>query len=274
MFGSMPDVVVLQPCDAVATGKLMGHMIAQHGMAYMRTLRPKTPVIYDNSEQFPIGGSKILRQSPADELTVVATGITVFEALKAADELTLPAQVQVEFVPEPDPSDCGSYYGAHHLYSARVLERLRELYGNRGPDIVEFPDFLGEGLVTVQARRTYEPFLRDTQIHVRLHGSAEIRSVLDGYVDRKKAWKPGYLVPRFVMDAAKLAGFEGILYRSARALEGQNLVLFRRDWPAECVGEAKRHEEQVCPKATHLPTAPRCPANSCANLANASPLSA
>lgn len=87
MFGSMPDVVVLQPSDAVATGKLMAHMIAQHGMAYMRTLRPKTPVIYDNSEEFPIGGSKILRQSSGDELTVVATGITVFEALKAADEL-------------------------------------------------------------------------------------------------------------------------------------------------------------------------------------------
>lgn len=66
--------------------------------------------------------------------------------------------------------------------------------------------------------------------------------VLDGYVDRQKAWKPGYLVPRFVMDAAKLAGFEGIQYRSARAYEGYNLVLFRRDWRAECVGEPKRHE--------------------------------
>ena len=87
LFGSMPDVIVLQPSDAVATTKLMALMMARHGMAYMRTLRPKTPVIYDNSEEFPIGGSKILRKSAADELTVVATGITVFEALKAADEL-------------------------------------------------------------------------------------------------------------------------------------------------------------------------------------------
>lgn len=87
MFGSMPDVVVLQPSDAVAAVKLIAHTIAHHGMTYMRTLRPKTPVIYDNSEEFPLGGSKTLRQSPGDELTVVGTGITVFEALKAADEL-------------------------------------------------------------------------------------------------------------------------------------------------------------------------------------------
>jgi hypothetical protein len=63
-------------------------------------------------------------------------------------------------------------------------------------------------------------------------------------VNRKQALKPGYLVPQFVMEAAKLAGFEGILYRSARAFEGQNPVLFRRDWPAERVGEPKRHEEK------------------------------
>ena len=66
---------------------------------------------------------------------------------------------------------------------------------------------------------------------------------LDGYVDRNRAWKPGYLVPRFVMDAAKQAGFEAIRYRSVRALHGENLVLFRRDWPAVCVGSPQRHEE-------------------------------
>ena len=71
---------------------------------------------------------------------------------------------------------------------------------------------------------------------------------LDGYVDRKRAWKPGYLVPRFVMDAAKLAGFEGIRYRSARAYDGENLVLFRRDWPAKCVGDSHRHEEEEPPE--------------------------
>ena len=62
-------------------------MVAHKGFSYMRTLRSKTAVLYDSAEEFPIGGSKILRQSGSDTLTVAATGITVFEALKAADEL-------------------------------------------------------------------------------------------------------------------------------------------------------------------------------------------
>ena len=57
------------------------------GMAYMRTSRPKTPVIYGPDETFPIGGSKVLRQSANDVAAVVGAGVTVFEALKAYDQL-------------------------------------------------------------------------------------------------------------------------------------------------------------------------------------------
>jgi len=67
----------------------------------------------------------------------------------------------------------------------------------------------------------------------------------DRYVDRKHAWKPGYLLPRFVMDAAKLAGFQGIKYRSTRASSGANLVLFNGKWPADYVGEPVRHEQEA-----------------------------
>ncbi|HEV8284063.1 MAG TPA: transketolase [Chitinophagaceae bacterium] len=87
LFGAMPDAVVLQPADAASTAKLVPHMITHKGFSYMRTLRSKTAVLYDNAEEFQIGGSKILRQSGNDQLTVAATGITVFEAIKAADEL-------------------------------------------------------------------------------------------------------------------------------------------------------------------------------------------
>ena len=62
-------------------------MASHKGFVYMRTLRPKTPVLYNDDEKFQIGGSKILRQSKDDQLTIAATGITVFEAIKAADEL-------------------------------------------------------------------------------------------------------------------------------------------------------------------------------------------
>jgi transketolase len=87
LFGTIPDCVVLQPCDAVSTSQLVTEMMTHDGFAYMRTLRPKTALLYNNEDTFDIGGSKILRQSGNDLLTVAATGITVFEALKAADEL-------------------------------------------------------------------------------------------------------------------------------------------------------------------------------------------
>lgn len=87
LFGALPDTVIFQPCDAVSTGKLTAQMIAHRGFVYMRTLRPKTPLLYEHSETFKIGGSKLLRESKDDQLTIVASGITVFKALKAAEQL-------------------------------------------------------------------------------------------------------------------------------------------------------------------------------------------
>jgi transketolase len=87
LFGTLPGSIVLQPCDAVSTAKLIPQMISHKGFAYMRTLRPKTPLLYKNEDNFTIGGSKILRKSNNDHLTIAGTGITVVEALKAADEL-------------------------------------------------------------------------------------------------------------------------------------------------------------------------------------------
>jgi transketolase len=87
MMRAVPDCVVLYPCEAVSTARLVNEMARHKGMVYMRTSRPKTPVLYDPSEEFPIGGSRVLRQSANDEATVVGAGVTVFEALKAYDEL-------------------------------------------------------------------------------------------------------------------------------------------------------------------------------------------
>ncbi len=78
---------VLYPADAVSAEKLMEHMALNRGIYFLRTSRPKTPVIYNNDEQFPIGGAKVLRQNPGDKVTVVGAGVTLYEALKAADTL-------------------------------------------------------------------------------------------------------------------------------------------------------------------------------------------
>lgn len=83
VFGS----VVLYPCDAVSAEKLTCAMANYRGISYIRTTRPKTPVIYGNDEEFYIGGSKVLRRSKYDEITVVAGGITLHEALKAYEKL-------------------------------------------------------------------------------------------------------------------------------------------------------------------------------------------
>ena len=83
VFGS----TVLYPCDANQTAKLVAEMANHDGIVYMRTTREKTPVIYGPDEEFTVGGSKVVRQSNGDQVTVVAAGITLHEALEAYDEL-------------------------------------------------------------------------------------------------------------------------------------------------------------------------------------------
>jgi transketolase len=87
MMRSVHGCVVLYPCDAVSTERLVLEMARHTGMAYMRTSRPKTPVIYGPEETFPIGGSKVVRQSAQDKAAVIGAGVTLFEALKAYDLL-------------------------------------------------------------------------------------------------------------------------------------------------------------------------------------------
>jgi transketolase len=87
MFRAVPNCAVLYPSDAVSTERLVVEMAKWEGLAYMRTSRPKTDILYGLDEKFPIGGSKVLRQSPNDVATVATAGVTVFEALKAHDQL-------------------------------------------------------------------------------------------------------------------------------------------------------------------------------------------
>ncbi|HHE36709.1 MAG TPA: transketolase [Candidatus Woesearchaeota archaeon] len=87
MFLAMPNSVVLYPSDAVSAEKLVKEMIKHRGISYLRTTRERTRVIYNNNEDFPIGGLKVLRQSEDDKAMVIGAGITVHEALRAHEEL-------------------------------------------------------------------------------------------------------------------------------------------------------------------------------------------
>ena len=89
-FRAVHGSTVLYPCDAHQTAQLVATMAASDwldGVRYLRTSRGATPVIYEPDERFPIGGSKVLRASDIDQVTLVAAGITVPEALLAADNL-------------------------------------------------------------------------------------------------------------------------------------------------------------------------------------------
>jgi len=87
MMRAVVGSTVLYPADAVATERLVETVSARRGLCYLRLSRPQTPVLYPPEEPFPIGGAKVLRQNPGDKATVVAAGITLHEALKAADLL-------------------------------------------------------------------------------------------------------------------------------------------------------------------------------------------
>ncbi|WP_049568385.1 transketolase [Streptomyces sp. SBT349] len=87
MFRAIHGSTVLYPCDANQAAHLVAAMADGGGVRYMRTSRGKGPVIYGPDEEFPVGGSKVLRSTAGDRMTVVAAGVTVHEALTAADEL-------------------------------------------------------------------------------------------------------------------------------------------------------------------------------------------
>jgi transketolase len=87
MVCAEPNYTVLYPCDGVSAWRATEIAAGIRGPVYVRASRPKTPVIYGNDERFEAGRCKVLRRSDRDRVTVVAAGVTVFEALKAHAQL-------------------------------------------------------------------------------------------------------------------------------------------------------------------------------------------
>jgi transketolase len=85
MFRAVHSSTVLYPSDAISTERLTETMAGRAGINYLRTTRPKSPILYSKDEKFPIPGFKVLRQNPQDKVTVIGAGVTLHEALKAAD---------------------------------------------------------------------------------------------------------------------------------------------------------------------------------------------
>jgi transketolase len=122
MMRAIPHSTVLYPSDAVSTERLVAVEASLKGTTYLRTSRPATPVLYANNEEFPVGGSKVLRSSPTDQLTVVAAGVTLHEALSAHETLkAIGANVRVIDAYSVKPIDTKGIISAASQTRQRVL---------------------------------------------------------------------------------------------------------------------------------------------------------
>jgi transketolase len=122
MMRAVGGSTVLYPCDANQTAKLVAAMADAEGISYLRTTRAATPVIYDPEERFEIGGSRTVRSSDDDDLTIVAAGITLHEALKAADALATDGiSARVIDLYSVKPLDAETLNAAAELTHGRVL---------------------------------------------------------------------------------------------------------------------------------------------------------
>ncbi|XP_050480108.1 transketolase-like protein 2 isoform X1 [Bombus huntii] len=88
MFRTIPGSTVFYPSDAVSTERAIELAANTKGICFVRTSRPATAVIYENEEPFAVGKGKVVKSSPKDQVLVVGAGVTLYEALKAADELS------------------------------------------------------------------------------------------------------------------------------------------------------------------------------------------
>jgi glycogen synthase len=129
--------------------------------------------------------------------------------MKAGDPRLPPPSVRFVFVEEPHRVEWGAFLSYMHAYSARVDRALREAFPDRGPDLLEFCDYLGEGFVTTQARRAHDPWLKRTRVCVRLHTTAYFCSVLDGHLPDDFPTKMVFEAERYVLRHADTVLWSG-----------------------------------------------------------------
>ncbi|WP_455351648.1 transketolase [Streptomyces sp. SYSU K217416] len=138
MFRSVHGSTVLYPCDANQTAALVATMAGLSGVRYLRTSRGESPVLYGPDEDFPVGGSKVLRAGDDDRVTLVAAGVTVHEALKAAELLDGEAiAVRVIDLYSVKPVDAATLYEAATATGCLVTVEDHRPEGGIGDAVAE-----------------------------------------------------------------------------------------------------------------------------------------
>ncbi len=168
IFEPIPGCTILYPSDARSAEACLESLAEHAGMAYLRTSRPATTLIYGPEETFPIGGSKVLKSSGADAATVIAAGITLHEALKAYDALAQEG-IAVRII---------------DAYSVKPLDEdgIRKAAGETGGKVIVVEDhYEGGGLGSAVARALAGGF-RIKHLCVReLPRSGKAGELLDKY---------------------------------------------------------------------------------------------
>jgi transketolase len=88
MMRAVQGSTVLYPSDATSAASLVQEMAERTGIVYMRTTRGSYPVLYPPDEAFPVGGAKVVRSGPDDQVTLIGAGVTLHNSLEAAEELS------------------------------------------------------------------------------------------------------------------------------------------------------------------------------------------
>lgn len=153
MMRAVYGSTVLYPCDANQAAALTVEMADVSGVSYLRTTRGDTPVIYPPGERFPVGGSRVLRRSPDDRATIVAAGITVHEALAAADELQAAGiPVGVIDLYSVKPVDAAALVEAATTTGNLITVEDHRLEGGLGDAVLDAVSELGPRVVKLAVR--------------------------------------------------------------------------------------------------------------------------
>ena len=138
MFRALHSSTVLYPADGNATVKLVTAMCDLPGISYLRATREATRPLYDADEEFPVGGSKTLRSGEHDTVTLVGAGVTVYECLKAADDLgTDGIEATVIDAYSVKPIDAAALRGAFDRTGFLIVAEDHRVEGGLGDAVLD-----------------------------------------------------------------------------------------------------------------------------------------
>jgi len=167
MFRSIHGSTILYPSDGVSAERLVEAMVMTPGIVYLRTSRPATPILYDNQEAFPIGGSKTLRSSKEDAVTLVGAGVTLHESL-AAHEILAEDGVTTRVI------DCYSIKPIDEKTLQQAAEQTRAIF------VIEdhwSEGGIGDAVLNVFSQRPSVPIIKIAV--TRMPGSGPPQELLD-----------------------------------------------------------------------------------------------